>query len=66
MSSCRRPLCHRYQVKAVTKVALGFVLNEKKGESFASSSSNVLKKSFGLLVGFSGLHSFCLNRYMVL
>lgn len=51
MSSCGTPLCHRYHVKAVTKVALGLVLNEKKGESFASASSNTLKKKLWFACG---------------
>lgn len=51
VSSCRRPLCHTYQVKAVTKVPLGFVLNEKKGRTCASSSSNVWGKKLWIACG---------------
>lgn len=67
VSSCRRPLCHRYQVKAVTKVALGFVLNEKKGGNFALSSSNVWKKkAVDFMWGFQDAILFCLKRCVVL
>lgn len=61
-SSCRRPLYSKYQVRAITKGGRGFVLNEER-RRLCCIVLVCFEKSFRWLVGFTGLHSFCLNSY---